>query len=91
MQTIKTKVTALTPRQSKYLHGYHEPSSSTFGNSYHSALAAGYSIQTARNFNHLKPAWLSGNIEQMAATAIAPDKIMAVLTGIIHDDRNFIS
>ncbi len=86
MKSIKTKATALTPRQSQYLHGYHDPASPTFGNSYQSALAAGYSIQTARNFNHLQPDWLSENIGQMATTAISPEQIMAELTAIINDD-----
>jgi hypothetical protein len=67
-----TKALALTPRQSKYLHGYHDPASATFGNSYQSAVAAGYSVQTARNFNHLQPEWLSENIGQMTSTAISP-------------------
>jgi len=80
-----TKATALTPRQSKYLHSYHDPSSPTFGNSYQSALSAGYSDQTARNFNHLQPEWLSENIGQMAITAISPEQIMATLTAIIND------
>ncbi|MDB5175451.1 MAG: hypothetical protein JWM81_309 [Candidatus Saccharibacteria bacterium] len=80
------KPAALTPRQSKYLHGYHDPSSSTFGNSYQSAIAAGYSVQTARNFNHLQPDWLSEKIGQMATTAISPEQIMATLTAIINDD-----
>lgn len=77
---------ALTPRQSQYLHGYHDPTSPTFGNSYRSALAAGYSVQTARNFNHLQPDWLSENIGQMTAMAISPEQIMATLTNIINDD-----
>lgn len=81
-----TKATALTPRQSKYLHGYHDPQSLTFGNSYQSAKAAGYSDQTARNFNHLQPDWLSENIGQMATTAISPEQIMATLTAIINDN-----
>ncbi len=81
-----TKVTALTPRQSGYLHGYHDPQSPTFGNSYQSAKVAGYSDQTARNFNHLKPDWLSESIGQMTTTAISPEQIMATLTAIINDD-----
>lgn|GEM_PF-6241179 len=48
--STKTKVTALTPRQQSYIEGYTSPASATFGNSYRSARAAGYSDQTARNF-----------------------------------------
>jgi len=83
---IKTKAVRLSARQSSYLQGYTDPASLTYGNAYQSAISAGYSIQTARNFNHLKPGWLSENIGLMAATAISPEEIMTSLTNIIKDD-----
>jgi hypothetical protein len=36
---------SLTPQQSNYIHKYSDPSSPSFGNSYRSALSAGYSDQ----------------------------------------------
>ncbi len=75
----------LTPRQATYIEGYMSPNSATFGNAYQSARLAGYSHQTARNLNHLKPEWLSENIGRIATEAISPSEIMSVLTNIIHD------
>lgn len=80
-----TKASALTPRQSVYLQAYTDPASTTFGNSYQSARAAGYSDQSARNFTLKRTAWMSDTVGQMATTAISPDEIMATLTAIIHD------
>lgn len=77
---------ALLPRQSTYIKAYTDPNSITFGNSYKSAVSAGYSHNTARNFMHLNPVWLSINIGQMATTAISPEQIMSKLTTIINDD-----
>ena len=81
MNTTKTR--PLTPRQSTYMQTYADPDSSTFGNSYKSALSAGYSNQTARNLSHLNPEWRSENIGQMAV--ISPDDIMRELTAIINN------
>ena len=83
--TTQIKATALTPRQSIYLRAYTDPASATFGNSYQSARAAGYSDQSARNFTPKRTAWMSDTVGQMATTAISPDEIMATLTAIIHD------
>ncbi len=68
------KVTALT-----------DSASDTFGNAYRSAVSSGYSHQTARNFNHLKPEWLSENIGQVVST-IQPEELTHVLTNIVHSE-----
>lgn len=86
MNTIKTKISALTSRQSTYLQAYTDPTSATFGNSYQSARAAGYSDQSARNFTPKRTPWMSDTVGQMATTAISPDEIMATLTDIIHNE-----
>lgn len=80
----QTVTTALTPRQNAYIRAYSDPASVSFGNSYQSALNAGYSDQTARNLTHLRPTWLSEKLGELAT--IRPDEIMTVLTGIIHDE-----
>ena len=79
----KSLTTVLTPRQSTFIRAYTDPVSSSFGNCYQSAVAAGYSDTTARNLTHLNPEWLSENIGRM--TAIKPDEIMTVLTDIIYN------
>lgn len=81
----KTNSQVLTPRQQTYIEAYTSPASATFGNSYQSARAAGYSDQSARNFTQKRTAWMSDTVGQMATTAISPDEIMATLTAIIHD------
>jgi len=79
------EMNVLTPRQNAYLEAYTTPSSATFGNSYRSAITAGYSSQTARNITHLQPEWLSENIGQIAI--IQPGEIMQELTAVIHNDN----
>jgi len=79
-----TNIQTLTPRQSTYLQAYSSADSPTFGNAYKSAISAGYSIQTARNFNHLKPEWLSENIGKLAT--MQPDELMRELTAIIQSN-----
>lgn len=79
-----TQATALTPRQSAYMKAYADQGSPSFGNSYQSALVAGYSQQTARNLTHLKPEWLSESIGQLASI-VEPDDIMRELSAIIND------
>lgn len=81
---IKSPATILSPRQSAFIEAYTDPASATFGNSYQSARAAGYSDQSARNFTSKRTGWMSDTVGQMAA--IQPDEIMAVLTGVIHDE-----
>lgn len=80
----KTKVDILTLRQSAYLRAYSNPSSPSFGNSYKSALAAGYSSQTAKNLTHLKPDWLSENIGNISKQVISPEEITAILSNMIY-------
>jgi hypothetical protein len=67
------------------MKAYSDPGSPSFSNCYKSALAAGYSDQTARNLTHLKPAWLSESIGQIASI-ITPEEIMQKLTTIINDE-----
>ncbi|MEO5950130.1 MAG: hypothetical protein ABIQ04_01645 [Candidatus Saccharimonadales bacterium] len=75
----------ITPRQTTYITAYSNPDSPSFGNSYRSALQAGYSDQTARNMTHLQPEWLSENIGKLSV--IKPDEIMQRLTDIIHNEN----
>ncbi|USN96465.1 MAG: hypothetical protein H6797_05375 [Candidatus Nomurabacteria bacterium] len=84
MKDIKQH-SSLTPKQSAYIQAYASPDSASFGNSYQSALLAGYSFQTARNMTHLRPEWLSENIGQMAV--IKPQEIMQELTTVIHNEN----
>jgi len=74
-----------TPRQTAYLTAYTQPDSPTFGNSYRSAVAAGYSYQTARNMTHMQPTWLSEKLGQIAV--IQPEEIMQELTRVIADSN----
>lgn len=83
--TTKPQTTALNPRQNAFMGAYTSPDSSSFGNCYQSALAAGYSVTTARNLTHLSPAWLSDNIGQIVKV-IEPDDIMKELTAIINSE-----
>ena len=78
------KTTALTPRQSTYMQAYTIPSSPSFGNSYRSALAAGYSDRTARNLTPKRTGWMSDFVGQITQP-IQPDELMTVLTDVIHD------
>ena len=79
-----TKVTVLSPRQIAYMRAYTEPISPSFGNSYQSAVYAGYSRQTAKNFMSLNRQWLSENIRQLAV--IKPEELMQELAGIIQSN-----
>jgi hypothetical protein len=74
---------SLTPQQSNYIHKYSDPSSPSFGNSYRSALSAGYSDQTSKNLTHLKPKWLSESIGIIKP--IDPEQITQVLTSVIYN------
>jgi phage terminase small subunit len=81
---MSNKPTELTPRQSAFLRAYTAPDSTSFGNAYQSARAAGYTEQTSKNITHLQPGWLSENIGQIASV-IEPEQIMQKLTSIIND------
>ncbi len=74
----------LTPQQNTYVQQYTDPRSTTFGNSYQSAIRSGYSNLTARNLTHLKPKWLSESIGNIRA--ISPEQITEALTAIIYSD-----
>jgi hypothetical protein len=80
---MQNKMTVLTPRQNAYMRAYTDPTSLSFGNSYKSALAAGYSDQTARNFTPSRTEWMSDYVGQ-ASIIIEPDDIMRELTAIIN-------
>ena len=62
---------------------YCDASGPTFGNSYKSALAAGYSDLTARNMTHNKPAWYSEKLGQIKV--MEPMDLLAKLSAIIAD------
>jgi hypothetical protein len=71
------------PRQGRFISLYTDPGSKFFGNCYQSALAAGYTIQTARNLTHNRPAWLSEKLGQMEV--MEPELLLLKLTTIIND------
>lgn len=78
----KGTLSALAPRQERFIAYYFDADSPTFGNCYRSALRAGYSEQTARNFMHLKPAWLSSeNIG--TPVPLEPQQLLEKLSEII--------
>lgn len=76
---------ALDPRQEKFIELYLNPDSSSFGNCLQSALASGYSLETARNLLHNKPKWLSEKLGQLKI--FEPEILLYKLTGIINDDN----
>lgn len=80
----KTKKVYKTPRQKHFTELYLTPTSLSYGNSYKSAIRAGYSDTTARNMTHLKPQWLSETIGNVITT-ISPEKITEILSSIIYD------
>jgi len=77
----KGTLSPLAPRQEQFIANYFDADSPTFGNCYRSAVRAGYSEQTARNFMHLKPAWLSENIGNYAP--LEPQQLLEKLSQII--------
>lgn len=85
MNTNTLSTIVLTPRQSAFMRAYSEPTSSSFGNSYQSALTAGYSDQFARNLTHLNPKWLSDFIEN-SVTTIQPEQLTQVLSDVVYSD-----
>ena len=76
-------LSALDPRQDKFLELYFTASSPTFGNCYQSAVRAGYTSETARNLTHNRPKWLSEKLGQMQT--MEPELLLLKLTGIIND------
>lgn len=75
----------LDPRQEKFISLYCDPSSKFFGNCFQSAAAAGYSVQTARNLTHNRPAWLSEKLGQLQV--MEPETLLLKLTAIIDNPR----
>jgi hypothetical protein len=74
---------ALDPRQQKYIEAYFGIDSATFGNSYQSALLAGYSDETSRNLSHNRPRWLSEILGQI--DTMEPQHLLLRLVEIIND------
>jgi hypothetical protein len=73
----------LDPRQEKYISPYTDPASKFFGNSFQSATAAGYSVQTARNLTHNRRGWLSIKLGQLKV--MEPELLLLKLTTIINN------
>lgn len=84
-ESPKGTLSALDPRQDKFLGLYFDANSGTFGNCYQSAVRAGYSVETARNLMHNRPKWLSEKLGQMQT--MEPELLLLKLTGIINDQR----
>lgn len=82
-ESPKGTLTALDPRQDKFLELYFSVTSPTFGNCYQSAMRAGYTSETARNLTHNRPKWLSEKLGQMQT--MEPELLLLKLTGIIND------
>ncbi len=80
---VRPKGTAhqLDPRQQRFLGLYCDVASPTFSNSYRSALAAGFTDETAKNLSHNRPAWLSEKLGQIKT--MEPQDLVAKLSEII--------
>lgn len=83
---LPTTNTPLDPRQEKYTELYFTAGSESFGNSYQSAIRAGYSIETARNLTHNRPKWLSEKLGQIQV--MDPELLLLKLTTIINSERS---
>jgi phosphatidylinositol kinase/protein kinase (PI-3 family) len=73
---------SLNPQQTLFLSLYNKSTSTTFGNCYQSAIASGYSKQTARNLTHVRPKWLS---EFYGKSTHNPNDLLDKLTSIIDE------
>ena len=73
----------LDPKQAAFAQNYTNPDSATFGNCYQSALAAGYSVSTAKNLTSNKPKWLSDLYGQ--TTVMNPAQLLVKLEEIAND------
>lgn len=82
---LPTAITALDPRQEKFIELYFTAESVTFGNCYQSAMSAGYTSETARNLTHNRPKWLSEKLGQMQT--MEPELLLLKLTTIINNER----
>ncbi len=83
MSDKSTRDTTLRLRQERYVEAFTSMDSPTFGNSYRSALTAGFSDQTARNLTHNRPAWLSEKLGQIKV--MEPEDIVLKLSEIIEN------
>lgn len=78
-----TSYSPLNPRQKRFIELYLDVASETFGNCYQSAVGAGFTDQTARNFTHNKPKWYSEIIGQ--SEGVQKEHLVLKLTEIIND------
>lgn len=81
-ESPKGTLSALDPRQDRFIQSYFDASSPTFGNCYKSAIGAGYTSETARNLTHNRPKWLSEKLGQMQT--MEPELLLLKLTDIIN-------
>lgn len=71
------------PRQQAFKSAYYDPSSASYSNAYKSALAAGYSVSTAKDLLHNRPKWLSDSWGEIKA--FEPEDLLLKLSNIIED------
>lgn len=84
-ESPKGTLIALAPRQRTFIENYYKTSSPSYGNSYKSALRAGYSISTAKNFQHLKPKWLSSDSIGIMQS-LEPEALTLMLSAFASDE-----
>jgi phage terminase small subunit len=77
-----TPISALDPRQERFIGYYLDTTSPYFANCFQSAVKAGYTVETARNFMHNRPKWYSEIIGQMQG--VQPEHLLLKLTDIIN-------
>jgi hypothetical protein len=77
----------LDPKQIKFLAGYTNPNSKTFGNGLQSALKAGYKQEYAESLTSKMPDWLSENVGSMRLLHKAEKALEETLDLICIDDK----
>lgn len=75
----------LTPQQEKFLAGYTNPKSPTFGNALQSALKAGYSQEYSESITHQLPNWLAENLGRQKIVEKAERNLDMALEGVLDD------
>lgn len=75
----------LTPQQEKFLAGYTNPKSPTFGNALQSALKAGYSQEYSESITHQLPNWLAENLGRQKIVEKAEKNLEIALEGGLDD------
>ena len=71
----------LTPQQEKFLKGYLDPKSPTWGNALQSGLSAGYSQEYSESIGYQMPDWLSENLGDSKLVAKANKNLELALDG----------